>query len=390
MTLLGFRAPFDDEGLDFPVEVRATNMRLVGRTTMRQYLQVDAGTYVVTSVLPSGEELFGTVEVGKEGTVIVDLSHDEDDGRLPLDAADPSENQAWFDDTLTFYAPAPQPPSVVVLTQIRGNLLTGATQETRIGVFDANDAAPIGLNESSFVRVSQEGFPPMICAAPSVGWQSSNLLLKRTNEGGWHVDLELANSSANLLLRYREHGRAQEAAGTLASPALNAEELLRGKMEDPIAAAVGAYALLRFAELDRLHDWTENLFNWFEWLPDAAAIRAEQLARLGNHQDAYVRFVELLRRGLPFFTDGFSFALDRLRLYADIGVITPQGQRLLDRLKQIAPAVDFGSPTLRLQSDLLPGPGAARTRPASADSPNPSDEQPQPAPELTVGANATC
>jgi hypothetical protein len=37
-------------------------------------------------------------------------------------------------------------------------------------------------------------------------------------------------------------------------------------MSDPIAAAVGAYALLRFAELDRLHDWTANLYDRFPYL----------------------------------------------------------------------------------------------------------------------------
>jgi hypothetical protein len=150
--------------------------------------------------------------------------------------------------------------------------------------------------------------------------------------------------------------------------------LLQGKMNDPIAAAVGAYALLRFADLTRLHDWTKNLCDWFPWLPDSAAIRAEHLARSGDHAAAIEIFLSLRERGVPMFTDGLSYALDRLRLYTDTWRNElDAGQRdrldwLFDHLKRLAPAVDFGSPVLRLVGDpleLL----AETTSAATADSP---------------------
>src|SRR2546423_15128052 len=96
------------------------------------------------------------------------------------------------------------------------------------------------------------------------------------------------------------------------SPELDAEELLEDKQQDPIAAAVGGYALLRFSALERLHDWTANLHSWFEWLPDGAAIRGEHLARMGQHDEALDAFLTLPSRGLPLFSDGLAYAVNRL------------------------------------------------------------------------------
>src|SRR5262249_11698113 len=94
------------------------------------------------------------------------------------------------------------------------------------------------------------------------------------------------------------------------------ERALQEKNSDPVAAAIGAYALLRLGELDRLHDWTANLFDWFPWLADAAAIRGEHLARLGRHEEALDALRTMRGRGLPLFGRGLGYALARLQTYA--------------------------------------------------------------------------
>lgn len=136
------------------------------------------------------------------------------------------------------------------------------------------------------------------------------------------------------------------------SDALQAEQLLFEKLQHPIAAAVGAYALLRFGDLDRLHSWTENLKNWFDWLPDGAAIRGEHLARLGKHEAALSVFLELPSRGLPIFSDGLSYAIDRLKLYTtavDTGFeqeAIAKARVELQQLRRFAAFVDFRQPLL--------------------------------------------
>ena len=94
------------------------------------------------------------------------------------------------------------------------------------------------------------------------------------------VSVHLRNSTAETLLRYYERGMVLQMENLTGknSPAVVSEELLLGKVADPIAACVGAYTLLRLGEIDRLHEWTENLKNWFDWLPDGLAIRARATA----------------------------------------------------------------------------------------------------------------
>ena len=58
-----------------------------------------------------------------------------------------------------------------------------------------------------------------------------------------------------------------------------------------------------------------NLYTEFPWLPDGAAIEGECLAREGNHQDSLKAFLAVAERGLPLFTDGLSYTIDRLQLY---------------------------------------------------------------------------
>lgn len=95
--------------------------------------------------------------------------------------------------------------------------------------------------------------------------------------------VELRHPEADLLLDYLQLGLFDDARIVAGSVDRQAEELLRQKAGDPVAAAAGAYALLYLGELDRLHDWTMNLADWFPWLPDGTVIAAEHRAREGDH-----------------------------------------------------------------------------------------------------------
>jgi hypothetical protein len=165
-----------------------------------------------------------------------------------------------------------------------------------------------------------------------------------------------------------QRGFLEHATKMTGSHSLSAEQLLYQKKEEPIAAAVGAYALLRLGDLERLHVWTEDLRNYFEWLPDSVTIRGEHLARLGNHDQALTVFLDLPSRGLPIFSDGLSYALDRLRLYIRVGeknfekARLEQSKTLLVQLQRFAAFVDFRRPLLTFTgidpgnpSDVVPG-----------------------------------
>jgi hypothetical protein len=166
----------------------------------------------------------------------------------------------------------------------------------------------------TYVQLVESGQPVKNYAIPVEPGHNCELTILRSGST-LDIDITLDNEDADLLLRYSGRNMLQEAAQVAESPGVLAEDLLYGKIQSPIGAAVGAYVLLRLGELERLHDWTQNLCDWFPWLPDGAIIRAEQLARKGEHPSALKLLLQLAERGLPLFSSGLSYALNRLRQY---------------------------------------------------------------------------
>jgi hypothetical protein len=214
------------------------------------------------------------------------------------------------------------------LRQFKGNVLTGNCKtdddwsSLKQNVRATRDLIEIsfdGRNQNQIIQLLQTGGPAVNIVIPA--WQERGclLVLKKQSDARYSLEVHLKHPEAELLLRYLEQGRWQLAANVIDSTAVSAERLLFQKSQHPISASIGAYALLRVGALDRLHDWSENLMKWFEWLPDGAAIRGEHLARLGEHQQALHAFCALRERGLPYFSDGLSYAVDRLRLYKSLG-----------------------------------------------------------------------
>jgi hypothetical protein len=199
-----------------------------------------------------------------------------------------------------------------------------------------------------FAQVLQPDLPPFNIALPARPEGDCVLVLVRLPKGNIAADIQLEHTQADLLLRYREEGLLGAAEATVHSRSLDAEELLRQRHSDPVATAVRAYSLLRWGEHERLRDWTEKLKERYSWFPDGAAIRGEHLARLGRHEEALAAFLEIPERGLPLFSGGVSYTVDRLRLYAGQGeAVFPQrdlslARDALDRLQQFVTYIDFG------------------------------------------------
>jgi NTE family protein len=336
-----------------------------------QEVTVDPGeTYFAVARLPAGGELIGYFEAeGERLTVTLEPEVGEESLQESLEQSHyltaPKETPAATSvepsvlETLASAEP-PTPAAQVTLRHIFGNPFTGSLQIKEEHIVQPVENETIdfdsGYEGTELVQIIQPVSAPITIAVPSAPGPSSTLRWVRHPAGYWSLDVHLADSVANLLVHYRAQGYVLQAAETLESPNLDAERLLRGKMGDPVAAAAGAYALLRFADLARLHDWTRNLYEWFD-LADAAAIRGEHLARLGEHKQALEMFLALCDRGLPAFTDGLSYALDRLRLYIDTTGFEPalveSARDEFELLKRLAPIVDFGKPILTMSADPL-------------------------------------
>jgi hypothetical protein len=93
--------------------------------------------------------------------------------------------------------------------------------------------------------------------------------------------------------------------------------------------------------MERLHDWTKNLYTWFGWLPDGAALYGEHLARLGEHEGAVKVFAEVPQRGLPVLADSFFYVYERLRSYTALKKEKARGVDIELVKKTLAPLERF-------------------------------------------------
>jgi hypothetical protein len=123
-----------------------------------------------------------------------------------------------------------------------------------------------------------------------------------------------------------------------------ATALLYAKRADPVAAALGAYALLRVGKQPP-PGWVANLAHGFPWLPDGAVLHGVAADRDGRPEAAARCFDESLSRGLPLFSDGLAFLASHLRARSDRSKLKHEGPKPRQRSRAaralaIAPLAD--------------------------------------------------
>jgi hypothetical protein len=126
-----------------------------------------------------------------------------------------------------------------------------------------------------------------------------------------------------------------------------AEQMLREKLMDAVAAAVAGYFLLRVGEHSRLHDWTRNLADLVPWLPDGPVIRAYHVLSQNDPdlREVRQRLLEAVARGVPLYTEGLRMLYDALhmmntRTQGD----DPQLQQAFETIRQYAATARWKSP----------------------------------------------
>lgn len=134
----------------------------------------------------------------------------------------------------------------------------------------------------------------------------------------YDVTLKLSNRRAQALLSLMNSGDMSRAKSLWSVD--DAEDLLQEKISDPIAAAIGGYYLLKTGELLRMHNWAENLSQWFSWLPDGHIIYAWQMILENNtkavfeNNDRRIRnsLLRSMEDGMPIFSEGVRLLYDGL------------------------------------------------------------------------------
>ncbi|QDT50543.1 hypothetical protein Pan258_46220 [Symmachiella dynata] len=381
--------------LELPVEIRKEDSRLFTRTLTSKRIEVPAGSYFVSTRLPAGQQLEDFVTLQPGEIRVIELRPDKLDEspsenlevqhflRRAIGASN-SQTETFGPDILSpnfkgvdpesFDVPysgtrglnTPQSSSTPVRIEFHwysGNTLAEEPDIKEVSVQEwiSQFTGPMNVEIPNEVKAEREcvtcqlqqpGRPIVnvrIPISPSGNDPTISILVPEPEAPSFRVGIRLAHETADLLTRYLRRGMYSEAGESISSDTMTGEYLLRNKTTDPIAAAVGSYTILKIGKLDALHEWTANLMNLFKWLPDGAAIRGEHVARRGEHLEACRAFLLLEQRGLPIFTEGLSYALDRLRVYSSSFSAMPElsleeresTKHLLKRLERFTPFVDF-------------------------------------------------
>jgi len=396
-----------------PVTVLNHDLALVLEARLGEDVDLEPGVYSARTVLPDGREFEKAFELPKEG----------DFGPVVLASRD--ELKQKLDETLAAFAAA----SEGTVTRVIKTVPHAVREAVGFG-FGLIDDFKMAMQSrrSCLLLISIEpatGMPKShrelhpdkwgkVDIEPSVerrvvrlerpGHADLNMAIPTSDQEGVRIryapgtdqvlDVRLQDEAAELMRRYLVSVRSQQLSQTLQTHWSRAREMLAGKFERPIAATVGAYALISVgAPVARreerpqgagwLNDWTENLFSRFPWLPDGAYLRAEILARQGLHSQALeVLLREAPARGLPMFSLGLRFALDRLSAYRSAASSFDWARQhleatraLLDSLTALALYTDFAQPLLAFTTNADGRPGSdARTSGDPVEAPVPGIE----------------
>jgi hypothetical protein len=360
-----------------PVEIRDVGLRLVEHGLADREFLLPPAVYVVAVRPPGGQKVIETVDLtaGKDRSIELIPSagtfapkpryakakrapRRTRSIRLGMAPKPPDWSFRFFRQRGLAGAAADAAPSVRSVERTEDDSLSLLVEVPQPAVF--------------FVQIARPGEIPLNVALPAAAGGAGNTarLVARDIAGSLYTAAYPAGGVAALAAQYLAAGDLREAGQLITGE--EAQGLLYGKVSNPIGAAAGAYVLLRLGESERMHDWAENLARWFEWLPDGAVVAGERAATVGAHREALEMFLKTEERGLPMFTDGLSILVSRLRRYrrSDLlrtdleSALLDGAARLLARLEEWSPFVDWSAPTLTFRANVPSDPAGSQTSPS--------------------------
>lgn len=400
--------PGELSGLSASASILDRSLAVVRRTTLGRPasdIELDPGIYAARAVLPDGRSFEAAFEIPATANVIdvtLNAVVDPNDG---LDRGSPigtgpspeprlgNGNAGGLDSTF-FHLGLPRgdavgtvgaaddfPPSLASFTAPELDLVmldaSGRISSQEDIRADASGVFHVDRQDKGrFVRIVRAGAPDLYVAAPTSAAEALEIRPSSVRSSGFEFKLE--DEHADLLLRYLAGGRHQQLTALVSDGWLEAAALPEGKHLKPVAAAVGAYAVLVVGRPDTdetgylrpgdvFDRWTGNLVERHPWLVDGLCIRAELLARRGDHRGALDILLELRLRGLPLFSNGLRYVLDRLTSYrtaamgGKLDLTFVEGiDAVLDTLFRTATGVDFDSVILTFEARSGPEHDAAR------------------------------
>jgi hypothetical protein len=344
-----------------PIKVRSLSGTLVAKGVSGQPLDVPAGTYVVSALMPNGLEVMADeptlVILGQTETPHITLaddmavaetssrantnmleittSMDSLTGAAPIDEGREVKARhwigSWLDDWATPKAALEsglQPNPITLFEAKQTPIIADEVHDhfiiTRyVKHYDEEDGADTVLrfsivpHDQCIVCVGEEAETPMILAAIREG--SMPPAIKYAS---------MASSEANALLNYVDNGSLaamQAVSGTFINQGEAA--ILQAKVS-LLRGVTGAYIMLRANAVEGLEPFLKQLGELAPCLPDTYVLQGELLARLGRHKEAARSICKASEALCPWFRSGFVYLLERTRLYLELDEVQKQSLEL--------------------------------------------------------------
>jgi hypothetical protein len=341
---------------------------------------VEAGLVGVRASLPSGAIVDQTVRVEPNQTEFCYLN---------LNMVSPHETQQWA--YLTQSIPAAgirvlsNPLFEGIWLRLWRRTINGMTAKWEVVPLPVTDSSQASWDEEGVTyrfKAPDQGLYALQVGGPKIPWKNVAIpstyevmvLVRPAPEPTASVHpLDIVVSSGDsvmesllTLMQRGDIAGAQE----LNKHSGFAERLLFEKQVNTDAAAIGGYYLLRMRDLNRLHNWANNLANLFQWMADGPVIHAWQII-LGFKEDvrprpdqlvqARNRLLEAVSRGFPIYTEGMRLLRDGL-LYLDRRAESKDTQ-ITDALNQISKYADVVDWTMTNTSFMGKSPDAPSAKP---------------------------
>lgn len=310
-----------DRLASLPVELRDMDFALVSRATVgtaaEKLAEVSDPSVYLSVTLPDGAKVGREVDCGaagpKDATAVEALL-----AQLPSvsaflnaqQAVDAPDARTMLRDGVSYAPLAGGSGGVMAATVFVG---TGVA---------ARDPAPLDLADADGVAIARDRHAkPALVQLFLPDWMPVNLLLPKgatvelrgDGEGWFRTTIVTGICAIDDLLRLRATGRVEDVASILKG--LSSADAVEWFDTHPAAAAVLGYGLLRTEQPDTLWGPFATIRERWPDDPDALVIAAEVAARVGLHDEAAETFLAAARIGLPTYSFGLNYLVDRLRAY---------------------------------------------------------------------------
>jgi hypothetical protein len=216
------------------------------------------------------------------------------------------------------------PPRVVVYEQLEtGDIRLTLSLQHELRSYEIRDKLfVLDLRRPlPFIQVDSAKGPSALTALPLAGGDAATCeAILRYGDRGVVVMARPGGKQSNTVAGYLRTGRADRA---LTAMAVDAAQLLKLKMADPIGAAIGGYALLKLQDLKQVRNWCDNLANWFPALADGAVIAGAVVARRGQPEVAHRWLSLAAERGIPAFSEGLSLLVSEAQSLGSVAALGP-------------------------------------------------------------------